>query len=208
MASRPELRDLTRIGAFMDDRMGAHGATPKGAWWRDQETMNRRFDKVMELLDRSRPCQLADLGCGYGALFDYCRRWGIELTQYIGYEVSDKMLEAARNRIDWAGAEFFKSDRIDRRVEYAVACGIFNIKLDYDVEAWQDHVIRTLDNMNEFSERGFAFTSLTARVDYMEDNLYYADSGFFSDYCKGNYSDHVRLIDDYGLWEWTMIVEK
>jgi len=40
----------------------------------------------------------------------------------------------------------------------------------------------------------------------MRPDLYYADPRLYFDYCKRNFSRHVALLHDYGLWEFTVIV--
>ena len=81
---------------------------------------------------------------------------------------------------------------------------------------WKDadsHLLRfeklaTLDNLNAFSRKGFAFNLLTSYVDWKEGHLYYADPLFFFDYCKKKFSGRVALLHDYPLWEWTMLIRK
>jgi len=41
-----------------------------------------------------------------------------------------------------------------------------------------------------------------------EPNLYYADPGFFFDYCKTHFAKNVALLHDYGLYDFTILVRK
>jgi hypothetical protein len=89
------------------------------------------------------------------------------------------------------------------------ASGIFNVKLDAPSDRWHAYIIETIDHMASLSRRGFAFNLLTAYAD--EDrkrpDLYYGDPGFFFDHCARRYARlGTALLQDYGLFEFTMIV--
>jgi hypothetical protein len=76
-------------------------------------------------------------------------------------------------------------------------------------EDWRAHVLTTLATIARISARGFAFNMLTAYSDRdkMRDDLYYGDPCFFFDHCKRQYSRNVALLHDYGLYEFTTIVQ-
>jgi hypothetical protein len=44
--------------------------------------------------------------------------------------------------------------------------------------------------------------------EFMRDNLYYADPLFIFDYCKKNFAKNIRLMHDYDLYEFTILVKK
>ena len=58
-----------------------------------------RFDKLALLLEAGDPRQaisVADLGCGYGAMFHYLdERHRLPVGRYVGYDISEQMLDAA-----------------------------------------------------------------------------------------------------------------
>ncbi len=93
-------------------------------------------------------------------------------------------------------------------VDYTVASGIFNVRLDTPDDAWTDHVLETIDHLASLSRRGFAFNMLTMYSDpeHMRDDLYYGDPRFFFDHCKRHHSRQVALLHDYGLYEFTIRV--
>jgi hypothetical protein len=93
---------------------------------------------------------------------------------------------------------------------YAVASGIFNVKLATDTEEWQAYVLDTIEQLAILSTRGFAFNVLTRYADpeRMRPDLYYADPCFLFDYCQRRYSRRVAVFHDYGLYEFTVVVRK
>jgi SAM-dependent methyltransferase len=148
---------------------------------------------------------LNDFGCGYGALVGFLAARGLDV-EYRGFDLSESMLEHARR--EYGNGTFV--GRVDELApaDYTVASGSFNVKLDVPVDEWREYVVSTLETIAGLSVQGFAFNMLTSYsdADKMRDDLYYGDPRFFFDLCKREYSRHVALLHDYGLYEFTMIV--
>ena len=89
-----------------------------------------------------------------------------------------------------------------------VSSGLFNVRQDVDVDAWERYVLDTLRRFAGLSRRGFAFNVLTSYsdADRMRAYLYYPNPGVLFDYCKRHFSRHVALLHDYGLYEFTILV--
>ena len=105
----------------------------------------------------------------------------------------------------WAAGPSFS-----QRVDFTIASGIFNVKLNSDSVRWENYIIEVLREINKLSTGGFSFNMLTSYSD--EDrkrpDLYYASPAMYFDLCKREFSRHVALLHDYGLYEFTMIVRK
>jgi len=202
--------DLSPIVTIMEQRLAEKGVGPEGLYWRDEETMNRRFDQILAVCrDEKQDFGFSDLGCGYGALYTRARQLGLPVRRYLGYDVSSKMLEAAQQRVDCEDAAFIQADRLDRQNDYAFACGIINMPTPGADEAqWTRHVESIVRNLNDHSNRGFAFNSLTTYVDYRQDGLYYGDPLHYFDFCKKHVARKVSLLHDADNWEWTIFVRK
>lgn len=201
--------DLAAIAQLYTESLEKHGAHAKGVGWGDDPTHRLRFQKLAQVIeDPAGAIEVADLGCGYGALFGYLVDTGIDVTRYTGYEISGAMIAEARKRLSTPRIELVLGDRISAPVDYVFASGIFNVRLECDEQTWSSYVLETLANMDAYSRRGWAFNLLTSYVDYREDHLFYGDPAFFFDYCKTRFSHRVALLHDYPLHEWTMIVRK
>ena len=149
-----------------------------------------------------------DLGCGYGALYEYFRAKGMQCTLFRGYDISTAMLDEARHSIRDGAVQLISGAAVDQEADYGFASGIFNVRQECDEDTWLAHILSTLDNLNAFSRRGFAFNLLTSYVDWKEPHLFYGDPGFFFDHCRRKYSRFVALLHEYPLWEWTIVVKK
>lgn len=150
------------------------------------------------------------MGCGYGALLDYVRGQGLTL-HYCGFDISAAMIQAAQARhANVPGYDFTTDADALQPATYAVASGIFNVRLGHPVERWRDYVAETLLLLDRLAVRGFAFNMLSIYSDpeRRRDDLYYADPGEMFDVCKRQFSARVALLHDYPLYEFTIIVRK
>jgi SAM-dependent methyltransferase len=188
-----------------------HGATPRGVDWNSDQSQRLRFHQLLRVVaDPGAPFSLIDYGCGYGGLLDTLGQRGWPVS-YVGFDVAAEMIDEARRRFPArGGVDFVQSDDDLAPADYAVASGIFNVKLDHGVAAWEEYVWETIDRLSELGRRGFAFNLLTSYSDTnrMRPDLYYGDSLVFFDRCKRTYSRNVALLHDYDLYEWTLIVRR
>jgi len=201
--------DLGGIAKLYTDSLEKHGAASQGVGWRDPQSHLLRFRKLAEVIDApDESVSINDLGCGYGALYNFLVERGKKLSAYYGYDISEKMLDEARARVTSPAARFIHSDKITEQADYTIASGIFNVRLDMSEAQWQNFILGVLAEIDARSTRGFAFNLLTSYVDWKEPHLYYGDPSFFFNYCRLNFSRRVALYHDYPLWEWTIVVRK
>ena len=111
---------------------------------------------------------------------------------------------------DHGNASFALSSEPLAVTDYSVASGIFNVRFNHSDTDWEQYLEKTLDSLNAYSGKGFAFNCLTSYsdADRMRPDLYYADPCRLFDLCKRRYSRHVSLLHDYGLYEFTILVKK
>jgi SAM-dependent methyltransferase len=201
---------LDAVQRYYSGKIAEHGPTPRGVDWNDQASQEVRFEQLLNLCDLETPFTINDYGCGYGALALYLAERGIRF-RYTGFDISERMLEQARDLLDGVDeCRFVTEDEQLETVDYTVASGIFNVRLDAADDAWERHVFATLERLDQLSTCGFAFNMLTSYSDpeRMRPDLYYADPREMFDHCKRTFSRWVALLHDYGLYEFTILVRK
>lgn len=201
---------LTEVASYYSAKLAEHGETPRGVDWNGEESQALRFDQLSKILAGSESFSVNDLGCGYGAYFEYLLQ-RYKDVRYTGLDVSGDMVAAAKRRYETAdNARFVCAAVPDQMADFGVASGIFNVRLGRSDSDWQAYFQTTLDVLDRTSMKGFAFNCLTAYSDKdkMRDYLYYADPCAVFDYCKRHYSRNVALLHDYGLYEFTILVRK
>lgn len=198
----------TKVSEYYTQKITEHGASSRGVDWNGPESQFLRFKQLCRILPDNESCTLLDFGCGYGALLDYLKETKYDV-QYSGLDISEKMIAEARKLYP---NNIFESDpgKLQLPCDYSIASGIFNVRLDVAVNEWEHFIENTLNELNQYSTKGFAFNMLTSYSDpeYMKDYLHYADPCRYFDFCKKHYSRHVALLHDYGLYEFTILVRK
>lgn len=202
--------NLDKVKELYNNNISEFGADPKSVGWGNQEKINNRFKQLYYVIeDPSVPFSLNELGSGYGEAVKYCLANNMNIKEYIGFDISEKMLEAAKVYLnDFENKKLVLGPKLTEKKDYAIASGIFNVMFDTKQEEWDKYILETLKNMNEFSEKGFSFNMLTKYVDFKAENLNYADPLFYFDYCKTHFSKNVALLHDYNLYEFTIVVKK
>jgi SAM-dependent methyltransferase len=203
--------DIIRgVSDYYSKKIGEHGPGYLGVDWNSKESQYLRFEQLCRVIEPGK-FSILDYGCGYGELINFLKAESRFNFNYTGYDISPQMIKAATGAFkNTAGTEFVSALH-DKKFDYTVASGIFNVKLDLaGNETWLKYILETLQQFNDISIKGFSFNALTVYSDkeYMKDYLYYADPGFLFDHCMKNFSRNVALLHDYKLYEFTIIVRK
>ena len=92
--------------------------------------------------------------------------------------------------------------------DFAIASGIFNVKGNVPSDLWTHYVHQTIDILAQAGRRGFAFNvlSMSSDPDRRRPSLYYADPADMLAHCLSRYGRSVALMQDYGLYEFTVVV--
>ena len=208
--AEPYIRILKEVADYYSAKLAEYGESPRGVDWNGADSQRLRFEQLSKIIAQPTDFCLNDLGCGYGALYDYlCTRY--KDFAYRGFDVSGDMIRAARIRYaDNRNARFMVAVEPLETAHYGIASGIFNVRLGCTDVRWRAHLENTLDILHRTSSKGFAFNCLTSYsdADKVRSHLYYADPCVLFDFCKRRYSRHVALLHDYGLYEFTILVRK
>jgi SAM-dependent methyltransferase len=204
--AEPEI--LSGIAAYYASKLMAHGSTPQGVDWNGIESHERRHRQFLRLLEGNRDASVLDLGCGFGDFLRFLRAEGHQGC-FIGYDIAPTMIEKARELHGEAADREWRIGAEPADVaDFAIASGIFNVKGDVPNESWNRYVQRTIDILARAGRRGFAFNVLSLSSDpaRRRSDLYYADPAGMLAYCLSKYGRSVALLQDYGLYEFTIVV--
>ena len=197
-----DLRPLARISS---ETFRQHGVSAAGAGWADSASQELRFSVLVDAV-RLLPgdsVTVNDLGCGFGAFYEYLIRRGIDVTQYHGYDISLDMLAAAKANVPAGNAQFCLSADVTLRADFSFLSGPLNLKVADD-DSWQRYARSVIRSLAAHSRRGFAFNMMSTKVTYRVDELYYADPAEWLEWCRREISPHLTLFEDYPLYEWTI----
>jgi SAM-dependent methyltransferase len=184
-------RDRAEVTHFFNDNLRRYGYDPRSLGW-TPGTQETRF-RVLTAIGDLEGCTVLDVGCGFGDLYEYLCRNGIDVD-YTGVDISHDILEVARQR--HPDAKFIVADfeeaTIHGRFDWAFESGVFNYKVS-DHETFVRNMIR---KMLKASTRGIAADFLNHRGGFLSAGLYHPDPADIYAMCS-KLSRRVTLRCDY-----------
>ena len=159
-----------------------HGPTSKGVCWRSEDDSLRRFGVLTQILDVPKDVSsgvtVHDFGCGYGALFDFIRDHPLMRDgHYLGTDMSDRMIAAARQRVHDPRAQFSTGTSATTLADFTLVSGTFNLRSGIDEAEWSEHTRQTLRKLWAHTRRGLAFNLLHDGSWQLPDHdLFYANA--------------------------------
>ena len=201
---------LTNVADYYSAKLSVHGSTAKGVDWNGEDSQSLRFEQLSKIICSEEVFSIADIGCGYGAFLEYLDTHYSGFSYY-GLDISKEMIGAAEQNYSANEQLRFEVGSIPSNLsDYCIASGVLNVRLHHNDEEWRRYFDDTLDLLDKWSSKGFAFNCLTSwsDKDKMRDYLFYANPGEVFDYCKKKYSKNVALLHDYDLYEFTILVRK
>jgi SAM-dependent methyltransferase len=173
---------LSQVATYYASKLELHGSTPQGVDWNGEASHELRHQQFLRLLAGSPDASVLDLGCGYGDFLRFLREQG-HRGAFIGYDVAPSMIEKA--------------------------CALHGEGTVPD-GSWTPYVHETIDVLARAGRRGFAFNllSLSSDPERRRANLYYADAAGMLSHCLARYGRSVALLQDYGLYEFTVVVRQ
>lgn len=201
---------VKKVDEYYSKKIRDHGTTSQGVDWNGEASHFLRFKQLCKVFTDLKNKSVLDFGCGYGSLIDYLHTNNLRDYTYYGYDISAEMLKAAKQTFSEDYIHFIENLKEVDQVDYTIANGIFNVKLDQNEQEWEAYVKETLKTIDSKTKCGFSFNILTSfsDEDYKKGHLYYANPMLFFEYCKTNFSKNVALLHDYELYEFTIIVRK
>lgn len=201
---------LNQVGKYYSEKIIKNGATPQGVDWNSLESQQLRFEVLSQAINNEEKFSVLDYGCGFGSMYDYFKTKYVDFD-FTGFDISTEMInEAIKQHENDTQVNWVTALNETQSYDYAIASGIFNVRLENTDEQWLEYILDTLGKLNKCANKGFSFNVLTKYSDkeFMKDYLYYADPLFLFDYCKKKFSRNVALLHDYNLYEFTLIVRK
>ena len=208
MSGIPDASILNAVADYYASRLAQHGPTPQGVDWNSSESHALRHIQLMRLIQGNPDVSILDLGCGFGDFLRFLRREG-HRGAFVGYDVAPSMIAAAQHlHGEGPDRQWRVGASPSETADFAVASGLFNVKGNIPVDAWARYVHQMINVLARAGRRGFGFNMLSLSSDpkRRRSDLYYADAVEMLVNCLSSFGRSVALMQDYGLYEFTVIV--
>ena len=183
--NRPFEKSLSEI---YWERYKKFGSVPEGVFWLSESRQWLRFKLILDQLykmNQSSVLDLADVGCGYGALISYLKSNKSTLgIRYTGYDVSQKLIGVCQRQFkeDWVQFRIGTSPSI--LTDYCVMSGTYNLAATGDIFEWERYVWGCLQKCWENTSKAMIFNLQVAeKAKITNDYIYYAEMALVLEKC-------------------------
>lgn len=201
-----ENEERRKIADFYDSRVREHGDSPQAVGWKSKLQQRLRFDVMVQwgVVNLGR---VLDLGCGSGDLLDYLQSRGLDYDAFYGIDLSPLMVRMCQDKHSEEKAIFLVQDILDIEIEEKFDTVLMSGALNFKTGQPRIQRLEALfTSIWKVSAPGakFAVNFLSANVDYeAEINQHYEKSETLA--VAQRFASSLTLIEDYGLYEFTLI---
>lgn len=197
------MSELEEIAYLYDERVKKFGYGAQSVGWasRDQQILRFRvLTENVELLGKT----VIDIGSGFGDFYEFLCETDSKPLGYLGIDISDELLAVAREKhLGKPGVTFDKRQLMiprDETFDFAVASGSLNYSLSKDMYDYLEEFVRIYETR---VREGILLNLLSTKVDYMQEiHAHYSPVRVEEIFSR--YFEKVRVIEDYGLYEFTV----
>ena len=198
------------VVTYYDAALAQHGPTPRGVDWKDEASQRLRHRQFLRLVADDPDASVLDLGCGYGDFLDVLRAAG-HRGRYVGCDLAPRMIAAAK-ALHGEGADraWYQGAEPPEPCDYAIASGVLNVRRGASEASWATYVEGVIAVLARCGRRGFGFNMLSVCSDpeKRRPDLHYASPCGMLEMCLDRFGRHVALLQDYGLWEFSVLVRQ
>jgi SAM-dependent methyltransferase len=193
-------RDRAEVSHYFNENLRQYGYDPRSLGW-IPGTQEARF-QVLTAIGDLEGCSVLDVGCGFGDLYEYLCRNGIDVD-YTGVDLCPDFVEMARKQHPQAKfvAADFEEAAFDGEFDWAFESGVFNYKVSGH-ETWLRNMVR---KMFRSVRKGIAIDFLNRRGGFFFAGLYHPEPADIYAFCY-KLSRRVTLRCDYKPTEFCVYV--
>jgi hypothetical protein len=191
----------------------AHGVTPQGSGWNTQDGVDTHYESCLGIVEHHVPKpSLLDFGCGPLGLVEYIQRKHSPLSyfcDYYGVDILQPAIDAGIERypdladrltcVDILTTEW----RPSRPVDYAIANGVFTLRLGVDHDDMWQFVQACVSKLFSWSRYGVAFNVGSGHVDYESGQWFHIRFDDMADFIV-RYTRCFAFLNDYTPYGYTV----
>lgn len=204
-----ELDPYEVIKSYYAETFRQYGPTPKGLAWQNQESMDTRFQVMLDLIkDKDKKSSLLDFGCGTAGLLDFLNKKNIKNIEYIGLDANKSLIDFCKKTYN---NQFIHANILKDKIpnfDYIIINGVFTVKekLLWD-EMW-NYFSKVIKILFEKANIGIAFNLMSEFVDWKREDLFHVPLNVVALFATKELTRHYVIRNDYKLYEFTTYVYK
>lgn len=171
------------ISSAYTKRFKQKGAAAEGVFWASRLSQTARFDHILARIsahDNSKGHSLADIGCGYGAMWEFIQKTErYQHFKYQGYDINSAMIKHCTQHFDNGRQRFQVGRKPAKQTDYAVFVGTFNLCHTDDYALWQDYILRQLALSWKQVKKGMALNITSQPKAKIHNHIFYVQPDKF-----------------------------
>lgn len=205
-------RRLGPIARSYEKRLEQLGPEARAVFWKSADHQLVRFEAmygIFDDVDAAGGLTISDFGCGYGGFFEFLRDTPVlRRGRYIGYDMSEKMVAAGRQKYPDPRATFIHGVTVTEETDYTFACGTYNMHGGAAYGEWAAYVKASLAQIWRHTRKGLAFNLLRSDAPDPYSGLFYADGEEFLTFCRKKLSTDTTITNDDPMPDFTFFVRR
>jgi len=172
-------------------RFREKGAHAEGVFWSSRVSQTARFEQVLANMKAefgSNRFYLADIGCGYGALFHYIQSkpaW--HQIDYSGVDITPEMVNYCKREHPSDRHRFSLGRKPKHSADFAVFIGTFNLCHTHNYKLWEDYILRQLAISWVYVRYGLILNITSLEKAKINNQIFYVNPGAFADKLAGRF---------------------
>ena len=168
-----------QITSIYDKRYKKYLNTPKGVFWNSKLSQDLRLniilDKIIKDL-KSNKVSIADVGCGYGRLFEIIKERNLDKKfQYNGFDINKELISFCSNEKNFENGNFEIKTHPSKNVDYVIMSGTYNLTPTSNKTLWENYIITNLKSNWKFADKALIFNCLVKDKREIDRTLYYTE---------------------------------
>lgn len=178
------------------DRFVKLGVDVKTLGWGSDQQQEYRFLQVIKNMKLEGKI-LLDIGCGFGDLNTLCKINGVNMKEYIGFDINPDLINTAKEK--HPDSTFYLKNIFDEKsqevADVGVMLGVLNFKLENNLAYTKKAIEKAFSFVKEALVVDFLSTELTPEYP-KEDFVYYHDPKEILDFAL-TLTPNVKIVHDY-----------
>ena len=146
-----------QISNVYKDRFKKYHNSPKGVFWNSKLSQDLRLNIILDNIIKhslSRMISIADVGCGYGRLFEIIKERKLnKKIQYNGFDINKEMILFCSKHKQFKKTNFAIGTYPSQNVDYVVMSGTYNLTPIKNINMWENYIVKNLKSNWKYTNK-------------------------------------------------------
>lgn len=194
-------------------RFKQKGAQPEGVFWASKLTQIARFEHVLnqsaKAVDMQKPFRLTDIGCGYGALFEFINTTPrYHQIHYQGVDINTSFIQHCQTTFPAHKKQFSVGRQPQGNTDISVYVGTFNLCHTDDYTLWEDYIFTQIEKSWDVTRHAIALNMTALPEAKIRNNIFYVEPKRFAQKLRHYFGKTEFSATRYVLDDATFLIKK